>query len=168
MYYALIGQMQKQLKQLDKWLEAADNLAKERKFDPDLFLQTRLVVDQLPLVRQVQTACDTLKLSTARLTGKEAPKHDDSEKTIDELRTRIRSTLEWVGSISEADLAQGATRTITNPRWQGKMMTGADYFLEHAVPNFFFHVSHTYALLRANGVHIGKRDYLGDLSLKDA
>ena len=166
MYHALIGQMQKQLKHLDKWLEAATNHAKERKFEPDNFLQARLVVDQLPLLRQVQTACDTLKLSAARLSGKEAPKHDDSEKTIDELRTRIRSTLEWVASVSEADLAQAATRTITTPRWQGKSMSGADYFLEHALPNFYFHVTHVYALLRHNGVSIGKRDYLGQLSLR--
>jgi hypothetical protein len=167
MHYAMIGQMRKQLLQVDKWLDMATAFAKERNFEPDLFLQARLTVDQFPLVRQVQTACDTVKLAAARLSGKEAPKHEDNEKTIDELHTRVRAVVEWLGGFSEADFAQAATRVITQPRWKGKSMTGADYFLEHAVPNFYFHTAHTYALLRHNGVPIGKRDYLGALTMSE-
>jgi hypothetical protein len=164
MHYAIIGQMKKQLQQLDKWLDMATAFAKERGFEPDLFLSMRLSPDQFPLVRQVQNACDTVKLAAARLSGKEAPKHEDNEKTIDELHTRVRAVVEWLGAFSEADFAEAATRTITQPRWKGKTMTGADYFLQHALPNFYFHTAHTYALLRHGGVPIGKRDYLGQLT----
>ncbi len=166
MYAASIQQMKKQLGQLDKWLEAATSFAAEKKFEPNLFLGFRLAPDQFAFVRQVQATCDTAKLAAARLAGQEAPKHADTEQTIDELRTRVRAVIEYLGGIPAEAFAEGATRVISQPRWEGKTMTGADYFLEHAQPNFFFHLAHAYAILRHNGVPIGKRDYLGALTFQ--
>jgi hypothetical protein len=164
MYYQTIVQMKKMLGQVDKWLESAAIFAHTRSFDPNLFLGFRLAPDQFAFARQVQTACDTAKLAASRLTGKEAPAHPDSEQTLDELRTRVRAVIAYLDGFSAKDFEGAATRVVTQPRWEGKIMTGADYFLEHAVPNFFFHLNHAYAILRHNGVSIGKRDYLGTLS----
>jgi hypothetical protein len=164
MYYETFGQMKKMLGQLDKWLEAAVAYAKAKSFDPNVFVGVRLAPDQFAFARQVQTACDTAKLAAARLSGKEAPSHPDTEQTLDELRARVASVIAYLDGFSAKDFEGAATRSITQPRWEGKVMTGADYFREHAVPNFFFHVTHAFALLRHNGVGIGKRDYLGALT----
>ncbi|HEY4158745.1 MAG TPA: DUF1993 domain-containing protein [Polyangiaceae bacterium] len=164
MYHAMFGQMKKELGQLDKWLEAAMAFAKEKSFEPNNYLSFRLAPDQFAFARQVQTACDTAKLAASRLSGKDAPKHADNEQTLDELRTRVESVIGYLDTFSAKDFEGAATRSVTQPRWEGKTMTGADYFLEHAVPNFFFHLTHAYAILRHNGVNIGKRDYLGALS----
>jgi len=166
MHYELILQLTKTLKQLDTWLEIAVAHAQAKSFDPNLYLGFRLAPDQRPLSFQVQTATDTLKLGAARLTGKEAPSHPDTEQTVDELRSRVRSVLEYLSGFSPNDFEGASTRVITQPRWEGKFMTGSDYLLEHVVPNFFFHANHTYALLRHNGVNLGKRDYLGALTLR--
>jgi hypothetical protein len=168
MYNETVGQMKKMLGQLDKWLEAATAYAQSRSFDPNVFLTLRLAPDQFAFVRQVQSTCDTAKFAVARITGKEPPKNADTEQTIDELRARIRSTIAYLDTFSAKDFEGAATRVVTNPRWEGKVMRGADYFLEHSIPNFFFHLTHSYAILRHNGVNIGKRDYLGTLSLRDA
>jgi hypothetical protein len=167
MYYETTCQMKKMLGQLEKWLEAAAAFAATKSFDPNLFLGFRLAPDQFGFARQVQTACDTAKLSASRLTGKDAPSHPDTEQTIDELRARVRAVIAYLDGFSAKDFQGAATRTVTQPRWEGKVMTGADYFLEHAVPNFFFHLTHSFAILRHNGVNIGKRDYLGALNLRN-
>ena len=164
MFYDIFRQMKKQLVQLDKWLEAAEANAKERSFDPNLFVAFRLAPDQFAFSRQLQVACDTAKLGASRLTGKPAPSNADTEATIEELRARVHATIAYLDGFSEADFAGAATITVTQPRWEGKTMTGADYFLEHVVPNFFFHLSTAYAILRHNGVAVGKRDYLGALT----
>jgi hypothetical protein len=164
MFYESILQMKKSLGQFDKWFDLAESYAKERSFEPNLYLNFRLAPDQFAFVRQVQTTCDTAKLCAARLSGKEAPKHPDNEQTLDELRARVRSVVAYLDSFSAKDFDGAATRSITQPRWEGKVMTGQDYFLEHAVPNFYFHAAHSYAILRHNGVPVGKRDYLGALS----
>ena len=165
MVYETLRQMKKMLGQLDKWLDAAEASAKARSFDPNLFLAFRLAPDQFGFARQVQVACDTAKLAASRLSGKEAPSHPDTEQSLGELRTRVQATLAYLDGFSASDFADAATRTITQPRWEGKTMTGADYFLEHALPNFFFHLTTAYAILRHNGVPVGKRDYLGPLTL---
>jgi hypothetical protein len=166
MYIEAFGQFKKTLAQLDKWLETAAAHAAAKSFDPTIYLGLRLALDQFPLVRQVQVACDTAKLAASRLTGKDAPKHPDDEKSLDELRARIQSVREYLNGFSAADFEGAATRKVTQPRWEGKYMLGADYFLEHAQPNFFFHATHVYAILRHNGVSLGKKDFLGTLSQK--
>jgi hypothetical protein len=164
MYETLLAQMKKQLRQLDSCLIAAAGHATAKGFDSSVFLTQRLAPDQFAFARQVQVTCDTAKLAASRLTGKEAPKHADTEQTLDELRARIASVLDWLDGITSDDLAGAGTRVVTQPRWEGKTMTGANYFVQHAVPNFYFHLSHAYAILRHNGVSIGKRDYLGPLT----
>jgi hypothetical protein len=166
MYPQVFGQMKKQLGQLDSWLEAAGAFAQAKSFEPSVLLGLRLAPDQFPFAKQVQTTCDTARLAAARLTGKEAPPQPDTEQTIEELRARVQSAIAYLDGFSSADFDSAATRVITQPRWQGKAMTGADYFLEHALPNFYFHLNHSYAILRHNGVKLGKRDYLGALSQK--
>jgi hypothetical protein len=164
MYFQTIRQMRKMLNQLDKWLDAAAAFAEARKFAPTVYLTLRLAPDQFAFAQQVQTACDTAKLVAARLGGKVAPSHPDTEQTLDELHARVRSVVAYLDGFSAPDFAEAATRVITTPRWEGKVMSGADYFLEHGVPNFFFHLTHAYAILRHAGVSLGKRDYLGPVS----
>ena len=164
MYFETLGQMKKLLGQLDKWLEAAAAHATAKSFDSKILLEQRLAPDQFALVKQVQTACDTAKLAAARLCGKEAPKHPDTEQSIDELRARVKSVVAYLDGFSAADFDGAATRRVTQPRWEGQYMLGADYFLEHALPNFFFHATHAYAILRHNDVSLGKKDFLGPLS----
>jgi hypothetical protein len=164
MYYESFLQMKKMLGQVSTWLDKAEALAKEKSFEPNLYLSFRLAPDQLAFARQIQIACDTAKLGASRLTGKEAPSHADNEQTLDELRVRLRSVISYLDGYSEKDFEGASTRSITQPRWEGKVMTGKDYFFEHVQPNFYFHAAHTYAILRHNGVPVGKRDYLGALS----
>jgi hypothetical protein len=166
MYYETFKQMKKQLGQLETWLDAATTYAKSKSFEPSVFMTARLSLDQLAFPRQVQIACDTAKLGASRLSGKEAPSNADTEQTLEDLRARVKSTIAYLDGFSAKDFEGAATRSITQPRWEGKTMTGADYFIEHVVPNFFFHLAHTYAILRHNGVNIGKRDYLGTLTQK--
>jgi len=164
MHYETFRHMTKQLGHLDKWLETAAAHATTKKFDPNLYLGFRLAPDQFAFVKQVQAVCDTAKLAASRLTGKDAPSHADTEQTVDELRARVRAVIAYLDGLSAADFSEAATRAITTPRWEGKTMTGANYFLEHAQPNFYFHLAHAYAILRHSGVALGKRDYLGALT----
>jgi uncharacterized protein len=166
MHYEIIGQMKKQLGQLDKWLEAAAAHADTKKFESSVFLGLRLAPDQFTFARQVQAACDTAKVAASRLSGKEAPTHSDTEATLTELRARVESVVSYLNGFTAKDFEGASTRVITQPRWEGKTMTGADYFLEHALPNFYFHLTTAYALLRHNGVSVGKRDFLGTLTQK--
>lgn len=167
MYFETFSEFKRMLGHIDAWLEAAVAHGRAKSFDPNVLVSARLAPDQFPLVRQVQSACDTAKLAAVRLTGKEAPKHPDTEQNIDELRARLRSVLEFLNGVTAKDFEGAATRVVQNPRWEGKVMTGADYFIEHAIPNFFFHTVHVYAILRHNGVSLGKSDYLGKLNLRN-
>jgi hypothetical protein len=164
MYYESFVQMKKVLGQVNTWLDKAEAYAKEKSFDANLFVNFRLAPDQLPFVKQVQIACDTAKIGASRLSGKEAPTHADNEQTLAELRARIASVISYLDGYTEKDFESASTRSITQPRWEGKVMTGKDYFFEHVQPNFYFHAAHTYAILRHNGVPVGKKDYLGALS----
>jgi hypothetical protein len=166
MYFQIFGQMKKHLGQVEKWLDAAAAYATEKKFDPKVYLGLRLAPDQFAFARQVQIVCDTAKTATSRLSGKDAPTHADTEKTLDELCTRVHAVIAYLDGFTAQDFAEAASRSITQPRWEGKTLSGADYFVEHAVPNFYFHLSHIYAILRSNGVGLGKRDYLGALSFR--
>jgi uncharacterized protein len=165
MYFEMFSQMKKVLGQLDLWLQAAIDNATTRSFDANVLMRARLAPDQFAFARQVQITCDTAKTAASRLTGKEAPAHADTEQTIDELRVRVKAVIAYLDGLTASDFEGAATRVISQPRWEGKTMTGANYFLQHAVPNFFFHASHTYAILRHNGVALGKRDYLGTLTM---
>jgi len=164
MYHQLHKQMTKQLAQLDTMLDMAEAFAKTKPFDSKVFLDLRLAPDQFPFVRQVQTACDTAKLAAARLTGKTAPSNPDTESTMEELHSRVRFVIAYLETFSAADYEGAADRVITTPRWEGEVMKGSDYLVEHALPNFFFHLNHAYAILRHSGLDVGKRHYLGAIS----
>lgn len=161
MYTETFSQMKKQLGQLDKWLGTASEYAKSKKFDPDVFIGLRLAPDQFALARQVQICCDTVRLAAHYLGGKTPAAQADAEQTLEGLRTGIRSTIAMLDDLDPAELAGAATAVVSQPRWKGEWMTGADYFMQHAIPNFFFHLTTAYAILRHNGVNIGKRDFLG-------
>jgi hypothetical protein len=160
-HYAIVLEIKKMLKNLDGWLDKAKSFAEAKKFDVNTLLSSRLAPDMLPLSFQIQAACDHAKFSAARTGGKDAPKHADDQKTVDEFKTRIASVLEFLDGFSEKDFEGIADRTFASPRWEGKSMTAPNYLIENAVPNFFFHTSMVYALLRHAGVEIGKRDFLG-------
>jgi hypothetical protein len=166
MIYQSIRQMNKMLGQLDTWLVKATAYAQKKAFDANTLLVSRLAPDQYPFIRQVQLSCDHAKFAPGRLTGREAPKHSDDEQTIDSLHARIRSVRTWLDGFNAADFEGAAKRVVTYPRWEGKVMMGEDYLVEHAMPQFYFHLTHAYAILRHNGVDLGKKDYLGQLSLR--
>lgn len=164
--YLLIVEMQKLLGSLDKCLEKATAFAETKKFDVNVLLQCRLAPDMFPLVRQVQATCDQAKYAAGRTTGKDMPVHADSEQSVVELRQRIAAVRDYLATFGEHDFDGIGDRTVTTPRWEGKSMSAVDYLTEHAQPNFFFHLSMSYAILRHNGVDVGKRDYLGALSYR--
>ena len=161
-----VPQFTKTLHNLNQMLGKASTYAETKKFEMDVLLNARLAPDQFNLIRQVQIACDTAKLCAARLTGKEAPAHADTEKTLAEVKSRIESTVQYLNTFSTKDFTGSETKQITQPRWEGKYLTGHDYVLHHAVPNFYFHITTAYAILRHTGVDIGKKDYLGEIPYK--
>lgn len=162
MYFLAIQQFARTLKNLDAILVKAQDYAAARKFDSKNFMTERLHPDMLPFAFQVRNACDQAKNAAARLAGKEPPKHEDKETTLDELRARIASCVEYLGTFSPDDYAKLTDDTIVKlPYPQGKGMRAVDYLVQRQFPNFFFHVSSAYALLRRGGVELGKGDYLG-------
>ena len=161
-----IPQFTKTLNNLSQMLGKAAAYSETKKFEADVLLNARLAPDQFSLIRQIQIACDTAKLGASRLTGKEAPAHADTEKTLPEIKARIQSTIDYLNTFSAKDFAGAETKQITQPRWEGKYLTGHDYVVHHAVPNFYFHVTTAYSILRHNGVDIGKKDYLGEIPYK--
>ena len=167
MYYDLtVVQFSKMLKNLSAILEKAESFAAIKKVDMTVLLNTRLSVDQFNLTRQVQIACDIAKLGVARLTGKEAPKHEDDEATLAELQSRIQSVIDYLATFTSADFAEAAERHISQPRWEGKYLTGHEFATEWAIPNVYFHITTAYAILRHVGVDVGKKDYLGEMPYK--
>jgi len=146
------------------WLDKAQAHAEARKFNPDNYLGLRLAPDMLPLVKQVQIASDAAKGCMARLAGQELPKWDDTEATLDDLRARIQRTRDYVQSFEPAQVDGSEEREILIPRRVGEpLQFKGEAFLKHwALPNFFFHATTLYALLRHAGVDLGKADYLGN------
>ncbi len=136
--------------------------ATQRKFEPEVLLQSRLYPDMFALLRQVQLACDFAKGASARLAGVPVPAFPDEEKTVPELQERIRKVIAFCNSMPAADLDAGAEREITiQLRDRSVVMNGLDYLNHMAMPNFWFHVTTSYAILRHNGVVLGKRDFVG-------
>jgi hypothetical protein len=164
MHSASVPIFVRMLGNLIAWLDKAEAHAAAKKFEPDVFLTARFAPDMLPLPTQIQIACDAAKFCVARLAGVEAPPFPDEEKTLDELRQRARKTIDYVQSIPAAQIDGSDAREISVPRRTGAItMTGEAYLKHFALPNFFFHVTTTYALLRHSGVELGKMDFLGAL-----
>jgi hypothetical protein len=156
------------LNALSAMLDKAEAYAKAKGFDSAVLLNTRLFPDMFPLSRQVQIACDQAKGGGARLAGVEPPKHEDSEKTIAELKARIATTLAFVQTLDRAKIDGAGERELTfplGPQNKGHMR-GADYLNHFVLPNFYFHITAAYAILRHCGVELGKRDFLGGIPIK--
>ena len=162
MYTASVPVFVRKLGSLSKWIDKAEAHAQTKKFDGSVYLAARLAPDMLPFTKQIQIACDTAKFCVARLAGVEAPKHDDSESTLAQLKERIAQTIAFVKSVPEAQIAGSDDKDIAVPRRAGTLMMKGEAYLNHyALPNFYFHVTTAYGLLRHNGVELGKGDFLG-------
>jgi hypothetical protein len=166
----VVTQFTKMLANLVAILGEAEKFAAEKKFDAGILLQSRLSPDQFSLVQQIRTACDTAKLGAARLAGrdKDAPVHADTEQTMAEVKARIESVAAYLKGFSPDAFAGAAERRITQPRWAGKSLSGQEFLVQHVLPNFYFHATTAYAILRHNGVAIGKKNYLGDMPYREA
>jgi hypothetical protein len=151
------------LTNMQVWIDKAEAHAAARKFDPANYLGLRLAPDMLPLTRQIQIASDGAKGCMARLAGVEVPKWEDNEVTVADLRARIQKTIDYVKSFEPAQIDGSDTRPITIPVRSGDPLqfTGESYLKHFALPNFYFHATTAYALLRHAGVELGKSDYLG-------
>jgi hypothetical protein len=151
------------LRNLRHCLDKAIAHAAARGFSADVLVTVRLAPDMLPLASQVRIACDMAKLGAARLAGIEAPRHEDNETTLDQLRARIDSTLAFLDSVPAAAIDASEDRDISFPVGRDRalrVMKGEAYLKHWVLPNVFFHVTTAYALLRHNGVELGKVDYL--------
>jgi uncharacterized protein len=152
------------LRNLDAFLDKAAAYATARKIEPQVLVDSRLFPDMYPLTPQVQIAGDHAKGAVARLTGNEAPKYEDNEKTLEDLKARIAKTVAYVETFKPEQFEGADTRTITlKVRGEDRSFDGATYLSRIALPNFFFHVTTAYNILRHNGVEIGKRDFIGPL-----
>jgi hypothetical protein len=157
----------KTLKNLEQWMEKAAAHAKTRNFEVDVLAQSRLAPDMFEFARQVQSACDQAKYAAAYLSGQKAPSHPDTEKTFPELRERIQKCLKFLETVQAKDLSGGEERRVAPPWLNGKWLRGDDYLVHIALPNFFFHATAAYAILRHNGVDLGKMDYIGSIPMND-
>lgn len=166
-YEDTILQMKKTLANLAQWVEAGAAFAQKKSFDPNVLLSLRLYPDMYPLVRQVQAVCDTAKFTAARLSGKEAPRHPDTEQTIDEIKARIAAVTAYLDTFKADDFKGCEERQIELPWLEGKVLLGRDYLYTLQVPNFYFHATTAYDILRHNGVELGKRDFIGSLPIRD-
>ena len=163
MYNASVPVFKQMLNSMSKVLAKAEEHAKEKKIDPTVFLQARLYPDMFPLIRQVQIAADFAKGISARLANVDVPAYEDNEQSFAELQTRISTTLKFIEALPQAKFDDAENREIilrpSTPK--EKNLTGLSYLLSYGLPQFFFHTTTTYAILRHNGVVIGKGDFMG-------
>jgi hypothetical protein len=162
MYSASIPVFQHMLRNLSHILDKGAANAESRKFDPSVLVNFRLAPDMLPFTKQIQIACDAAKLAVARIAGVDAPKFEDNETTFPELKARIQKTLDFLATVPAGKLEGTENKELTIPvgRDKTRAMTAEAYLTTWALPNFFFHVTTAYAILRHNGVDLGKPDYL--------
>ena len=161
-YSVTVPVLMRHLTSLLNILDKAEAYAAERKFSPDNFVEARLAPDMHPFRFQIQSAADHAKFIASRLAGKAPPSWPDDEKTFAELKTRIGKALDYLKGFTEADLEGGDDRDVTiRIRVEEKSVKGEWYFLNRGLPNFYFHVTTAYDILRHGGVPIGKSDYLG-------
>jgi len=150
------------LRNLSAILDKAQAHCEAKKIDPAALMQARLFPDMFAFTRQVQIACDSAKGAVARLADVEIPKHEDTEQTFAELKARIAKTIDFVQSVGAAKVDGSEGREIVLKMRSGDVkFNGMQYLLGHAFPNFYFHVTTAYNILRHNGVELGKRDYIG-------
>jgi uncharacterized protein len=162
MYQASVPRFANTLRNLSAILDKAQAWADAKKIDAAVPGGLRLIADMFPLSRQVQIACDTAKGAVARLAGVEIPKHEDTETTFAELKARIAKTLDFIQSVPAAKIDGSEEREVVMKMRSGEVkFNGLQYLMGHAYPNFYFHCTTAYNILRANGVELGKRDFIG-------
>jgi uncharacterized protein len=162
MYQASTPRFAQMLRNLSALLDKAQAYCDAKKIEPVVITGARLFPDMFPLTRQVQIACDQAKGAVARLAGLEIPKHEDTEQTFAELKARIAKTLDFIGSVKAARIdGSEAKEIVIKLRTQELKFSGEQYLLGYAYPNFYFHVTTAYNILRHNGVEIGKTDFVG-------
>ena len=166
LYDITVTQYSKMLENLSRILDKAAQYAEAKKFNIDVLLNSRLAPDQFNLIRQIQIACDTAKFGAARICGKEAPSHPDTETSLAELQARIKTVQDYLASFKPEDFAGAEVRHVSQPRWEGKYLTGTEFVIQHSLPNIYFHITTAYSILRHNGVDVGKKDFLGNMPLK--
>lgn len=168
LYELTVVQFSKMLRNLSAILDKAASAAESKKYNVEVLLNSRLAPDQFNFIKQVQIVCDTAKLGVARLTGNvdSAPKHEDNESTLPQLQDRIQTVLKYLETYKLADFANAENIKVSQPRWEGKYLTGKEFAIQHAIPNLYFHLTTAYAILRHNGVDLGKKDYLGPMDFK--
>lgn len=167
MYEMTVPPSIKALRNLSHCLEKAAAFADSKKAQMETLLNARLAIDQFPLTRQIQIACDTAKIGAGRLTGVTPPVHEDKETTLAEVQSRIHSTISFLETLNKDNYKEAASRKISNPRfWENKWMTGEEFAQHHLLPNLYFHVTTAYSIMRHYGVEVGKQDYLGQMPFK--
>lgn len=162
LYDATVTIFTKHLTGLSKWLDKAAAFADAKKFDVQVLMDARLAPDQYHFVKQIQAACDQAKFTCAKLAAKDPPSHPDTEKTIDEVRARIKTVLDYLATFKREDFT-GAEERPCKHSWMPGAMRGGDYLDHFCLPNFHFHMTTAYSILRHNGVDLGKNDYMVDL-----
>ena len=167
MYYQVVSQCTQSLKNIETWLDKAEQFAAAKHFDVGVLLNGRLAPDMKPLIYQVQSACDYVKAAAAWLSGQKPPKHEDNEQTVEELRARIRKTVDFAESVSKAQYEGAKGRKVSLSWAPGKVLGGEDYLLQMTIPNVYFHIAMVYAVLRSGGVDVGKMDFLGAINFVD-
>ncbi len=167
LYDLTVPQFIRSLGQVHAWLDLAQTHAERKKFDPGVLLNARLAPDQFAFVRQIQIFSDNAKGAAARLAGLTPPVFADDEKTFGELHARVDKTIAFLRTLEPAQFEGAAERTVTLPYYPNKALRGFDYLVTYALPNMYFHATTAYAILRHNGVEVGKRDFLGDLPFFD-
>ena len=165
-FYTTSRTMTKSLNSLKNIIAKVPEFATSKSISESEVLDMRLAPDMFNLTKQVQVASDNAKLFAATMAGIEAPKNEDTETTVDELLARIESTLTFVNSIDEANYNDAHTRTKTFPWMPGMYLEALDYLTQFSVPNFYFHTSMAYAILRANGMELNKQDFIGGMDMK--
>ena len=167
-HHDAVREFAQMLRNLERWIDKAAEHAKARSFDVDVLVNARLAPNQYAFVQQVQSACDQAKFAAAYLGGKQPPSHPDTEQTFAELRERIQKCLGFLETVQAKDLAGGPERKVAPPWLNGRWFRGDEYLVHVALPNFFFHATMAYAILRHNGVELGKMDYIGSMPIREA
>jgi hypothetical protein len=174
LYTVTVPPMIKSLKALSGLLGKLESHAASKqlswhapKLQEEALLNSHLIADQFPFIRQVQVACDNAKGGAARLAEVEIPKFEDTEKSVAELQERIKKTVAFLETIKPEQIIGKEEIKVSLPYWEGKSLHAFEYVTEYLMPNFYFHVATAYSILRSNGLAIGKSDYMGELPLKD-
>ena len=158
-----IPPMKQMLTNMLGWLDLAAKHAEAKKFDVDTLCTARLAPDMYSFTKQVQAACDTAKFTAARLSGNNPPVHPDTETTMEQLRARINTAIAYIDTVKEADFATAEDRMVAVAWMPGHAVKGSNYVTQLQLPNFYFHAAAAYAILRHNGVEVGKQQFIGHI-----